>query len=64
MTPFLALHGLAVQRGEGLRPELCTLMQRYRRPEASSISPISQDLAEAFLHSDALCALTAIPDRR
>ena len=28
MMPFLALHRIAAQRGEGLRPELASLMER------------------------------------
>jgi hypothetical protein len=34
MFPFLSFHALAAQRGDGLRPELLALFERYARSEA------------------------------
>jgi hypothetical protein len=34
MLPFLSLHALAAQRGDGLRPELLALFKRHARSEA------------------------------
>ena len=34
MLPFLSLHALAAQRGDGLRPELLALFERHARAEA------------------------------
>jgi hypothetical protein len=35
MLPFLSLHALAAQRGDGLRPELLALFERHTRSETS-----------------------------
>jgi hypothetical protein len=40
MMPFLALHHIAAQRGDGLRPELVKLLERSRAiTEAEPASP-------------------------
>jgi hypothetical protein len=40
MMPFLALHHIAAQRGDGLRPELVKLLERSRAiTEAEPTSP-------------------------
>jgi hypothetical protein len=37
MLPFLQFHALAATRGDGLRPELCVLLERLAEvPEAAS----------------------------
>lgn len=33
MLPLLSLHALATKRGDGLRPELLALFERYARSE-------------------------------
>ncbi|WP_087737469.1 hypothetical protein [Paraburkholderia piptadeniae] len=45
MLPFLALHALAAQRGDGLRPELLALLERHARSEASFRASIESDAA-------------------
>jgi len=62
MMPFLALHGVAAQRGDGLRPELVALMQRSAQSPGNYNSPISQELGEALPDFDAFCALTSLPE--
>jgi hypothetical protein len=42
MTSFLALHRIAAQRGEGLRPELVRLLERRGRSESDRTSPAVQ----------------------
>jgi hypothetical protein len=41
MMPFLALHSIAAQRGDGLRPELISLLERWRCSESDRTSPTS-----------------------
>ncbi|MPW18322.1 hypothetical protein GCT13_15730 [Paraburkholderia sp. CNPSo 3157] len=43
MLPFLALHALAAQRGDGLRPELLALLERQTRNEACLCARIEPD---------------------
>jgi hypothetical protein len=43
MLPFLALHALAAQRGDGLRPELLALLERHIENEASLRASIEPD---------------------
>lgn len=42
MTSFLALHRIAAQRGEGLRPELVRLLERRGCSESDRASPAAQ----------------------
>ncbi|QCP52781.1 hypothetical protein FAZ95_26975 [Trinickia violacea] len=46
MLPFLSLHALVAQRGDGLRPELLAMFQRYARSEAGLSAAIEPDEAE------------------
>jgi hypothetical protein len=43
MLPFLSLHALAAHRGDGLRPELLALFERYARPGAGLNARIEPD---------------------
>ena len=44
MSTFLALHDLAAQRGEGLRPELLRLLERSRnRVEGDQANASSEE---------------------
>jgi hypothetical protein len=48
MLPFLSLHALAAQRGDGLRPELLALFERHARSEtslAAIIEPVETEPA-------------------
>jgi hypothetical protein len=38
MMPFFALHSIAAQRGDGLRPEFISLLERWRCLESDRIS--------------------------
>jgi hypothetical protein len=49
MSLFLALHTIAAQRGDGLRPELVALLQRRGRSEGDRFHPVSQDSGLAGL---------------
>ena len=40
MTSFLALHGIAARRGEGLRPELVRLLECRARAESNRASRV------------------------
>lgn len=40
MLPFLSLHALAAQRGDGLRPELLALFERHARSGAGLVATI------------------------
>jgi hypothetical protein len=42
MMSFLALHRIAAQRGEGLRPELVRLLERRGCAESDRTSPDAQ----------------------
>jgi hypothetical protein len=42
MLPFFALHALAAQRGEGLRPELISLLERSKANSEQSGSDLAQ----------------------
>jgi hypothetical protein len=46
MLPFLSLHALAAQRGDGLRPELLALFERYARAETGLSAAIEPDRTE------------------
>ena len=46
MMPFLALHRIAAQRGEGLRPELISLLERWGCSERDRTSPATQAASE------------------
>lgn len=46
MLPLLSLHALAAQRGDGLRPELLALLQRYARSETGLSASIEPDGTE------------------
>jgi hypothetical protein len=50
MLPFLALHALAAQRGDGLRPELLALLERHARTETSLRASIESD--DASMNSE------------
>jgi hypothetical protein len=43
MLPFLSLHALASQRGDGLRPELLALLQRQADRETGLSARIEPD---------------------
>ena len=46
MLPFLSLHALAAQRGDGLRPELKALFERHVRLAtglAATIEPVETE---------------------
>ena len=43
MLPFLSLHALASQRGDGLRPELLALLQRQADQERGLSARIEPD---------------------
>ena len=46
MLPFLSLHALAAQRGDGLRPELKALFERHARLAtglAATIEPVETE---------------------
>ncbi|WP_028222274.1 hypothetical protein [Paraburkholderia oxyphila] len=51
MLPFLSLHALAAQHGDGLRPELKALFERHAGPAtglAATIEPVETEwLADA-----------------
>jgi hypothetical protein len=49
MISFLALHGIAAQRGEGLRPELVRLLECRARAESSSTSRIEAADVDRFV---------------
>jgi hypothetical protein len=46
MLPFLSLHALAAQRGDGLRPELLALLQSDAGSEAGLVAIIEADETE------------------
>ncbi|SEJ34904.1 hypothetical protein [Paraburkholderia diazotrophica] len=47
MLPFLALHALAAQCGDGLRPELLALLERHTGSEPCLRASIEPDDASA-----------------
>ncbi|MEM5436586.1 hypothetical protein [Paraburkholderia diazotrophica] len=59
MLPFLALHALAAQRGDGLRPELLALLERHARSEASLRASIEPDDASVRSEEPGDCAANA-----
>jgi hypothetical protein len=46
MLPFLSLHALAAQRGDGLRPELLALFERLAGLETGLAAIIEPDESE------------------
>ena len=46
MLPFLSLHALAAQRGDGLRPELLALFERQAGLETGLTAIIEPDETE------------------
>jgi hypothetical protein len=46
MLPFLSLHALAAQRGDGLRPELLALFERNAGSHAGLAAIIESDETE------------------
>ncbi|MEM5455634.1 hypothetical protein VSR69_12470 [Paraburkholderia phytofirmans] len=46
MLPFLSLHALAAQRGDGLRPELLALFERHTGSETGLAAIIEPDETE------------------
>ena len=46
MLPFLSLHALAAQRGDGLRPELLALFERHAGLETGLAAIIEPDGTE------------------
>jgi hypothetical protein len=46
MLPFLSLHALAAQRGDGLRPELLALFERHSGLEPRLAAIIEPDETE------------------
>ena len=59
MLPFLSLHALAAQRGDGLRPELLALFERHVRLEAGLVAIIEP--VEAELSSHAVDVVPKVP---
>ena len=57
MLPFLALHEIAADRGDGLRPELVRLLERHRAQsksrESLAVCPDKLSLS-ASSHADPL----------
>lgn len=51
MLPFLSLHALAAQRGDGLRPELLALFERHVRPDAGLVALIEPVETERPYHA-------------
>ncbi|ADG20492.1 hypothetical protein [Paraburkholderia atlantica] len=43
MLPFLSLHALAAQRGDGLRPELLALLLRHAQSDIGLCADIEPD---------------------
>jgi hypothetical protein len=52
MLPFLSLHALAAQRGDGLRPELLALFERHAGLETGLAAIIEPDETEPLYFSD------------
>lgn len=48
MMSFLALHRLAIRRGEGLRPELAHLLERQDCQESDRTSPVKAESGESL----------------
>ncbi|CAG4901309.1 hypothetical protein [Paraburkholderia saeva] len=48
MLPFLSLHALAAQRGDGLRPELKALFERHARLATGLTAAIEPVETESF----------------
>jgi hypothetical protein len=46
MLPFLSLHALVAQRGDGLRPELLALYERHAGSEAGLAAIVEPDETE------------------
>jgi hypothetical protein len=46
MLPFLSLHALAAQRGDGLHPELLALFERHAGSETGLAAIIEPDETE------------------
>jgi hypothetical protein len=46
MLPFLSLHALAAQRGDGLRPELLALFERHAGLETGLAAIVEPDETE------------------
>jgi hypothetical protein len=46
MLPFLSLHALAAQRGDGLRPKLLALFERHAGLETGLAAVIEPDETE------------------
>jgi hypothetical protein len=46
MLPFLSLHALAAQRGDGLRPQLLALFERHAGLETGLAANIEPDETE------------------
>ena len=59
MLPFLSLHALAAQRGDGLRPELLALFERHVRLETGLVAIIEP--VEAELTSHAVDVVPTVP---
>jgi hypothetical protein len=47
MLPFLPLHTLAAQRGDGLRPELLALFERHAKSTPGLSAPLVPEIASA-----------------
>lgn len=59
MLPFLSLHALAAQRGDGLRPELLALFERHARLETGLVAIIEP--VETELPSQTVDVVPKIP---
>jgi hypothetical protein len=55
MLPFLPLHALAVQRGDGLHPELLALFERHAGSETGLATIIEPDETEPLNHARDSC---------
>ena len=49
MLPFLSLHALAAQRGDGLRPELLALFERHAGSNAGLAAIIEAEETEPLI---------------
>jgi hypothetical protein len=58
MLPFLSLHALAAQRGDGLRPELLALFEHYARSDIGLSAGIEPEGTEVS------CKISAIVPNR
>ena len=67
MLPFLALHALAAQRGDGLHPKLLALFERHAGSEtglAAVIDPDETDPLDPFDYTQLMSGAAAARESR